>query len=51
MVREVLTSFASLSSSQIVAEIGKLMIEEIPLDVTEPGMPRRQYDGEFSKQS
>ncbi|UZJ56761.1 hypothetical protein CBS101457_006081 [Exobasidium rhododendri] len=29
----------------IVAEVGKLMIEEIPLDYTHPGMPRAQYLG------
>ena len=30
---------------QIVAEIGKLMIEEIPLEQTRPGMPRAEYYG------
>ena len=30
---------------QIVAEIGKMMIEEIPLEYTHPGMPRAEYLG------
>ncbi|EJD07821.1 uncharacterized protein FOMMEDRAFT_40425, partial [Fomitiporia mediterranea MF3/22] len=29
----------------IVAEMGKLAIEEIPLDVTQPGQPRSFYTG------
>lgn len=42
---DLIKSLLFLLLSQIVAEIGKLMVEEIPLDITEPGMPRRQYDG------
>lgn len=29
----------------VVAEIGKLLIEEIPLQQTKPGMPRDEYEG------
>ncbi|PWN47370.1 hypothetical protein IE53DRAFT_371514 [Violaceomyces palustris] len=29
----------------IIAEIGKLMLEEIPLGTTRPGMPRAEYQG------
>lgn len=29
----------------VVAEIGKLLIEEIPLNQTQPGMPRDEYEG------
>lgn len=40
-----LSSRAVTSLAQIVAEIGKMIIDQIPLEPTKPGMPRADYNG------